>query len=82
MELRRKRRKIPVSTDDTKKIIDFYNNEKETFEKQNKTTHGSSKHALVSTCDKFSLGPSSVKKILKTYNQNKPATDAKLFEII
>jgi hypothetical protein len=81
MELRRKRRKIPASADDTKKIIGYYNNEKNTFEMKNKTSHGSSKHALNSTSEKFKLGLTSVKKILKTYNQNKPDPDVKLFEI-
>jgi hypothetical protein len=56
--------------------------EKKDFEKRYETSNGSSKHALATTCDKFNLGPTSVKKILKTYKQNKPATDAKLFEII
>ena len=80
-ELRWKKRKIPARATDAKGIVDFYNKEKNTFEKQNKTTRGSSKDALISTCEKFKLGQTSIKKVLKTYNRKIPVSSTELLEV-
>jgi hypothetical protein len=65
----KKKKKIPTDIVQIKKIYDFYNNEKNTYIKNNGTKSGSSKYALISTSDKFDIKSTSIKKILSSYKK-------------